>query len=63
MTEKPVPCDVCGKEPTVDMESKDKDYCVVCAYSLVTHRIIGFYRTKAAAIAAWNRAMGKEREK
>jgi hypothetical protein len=64
MKEKPVTCPICGDNARVIREIGE-GYCVIgsgCG-QLDHYFIVGYFSTRAAAIAAWNRAMRKERRK
>jgi hypothetical protein len=62
MTENPMPCEVCGEQPQIETVYKNEGYCVTCwdSRNRVTHRIVGYYPTRDAAVVAWNRAMGEK---
>jgi hypothetical protein len=61
---KPVPCPVCGKSAATESITGD-GYCVVSSGDKPHehYMLVGYFPTKAAAVAAWNRAMGKRKRK
>ena len=55
------PCPFCGRDPVVEvLESYGcmKDYYVSCVWNCVEQKHL--YKSRAAAIKAWNRRKGKD---
>jgi hypothetical protein len=60
MSEKPVPCPVCGRRTKTEVfGSSAYVYCFGCQKENEYHTVDVKRKTKAEAISAWNKAFGK----